>query len=221
MTLFTFLAALMGCAAETPDSGALVAYTYMPLTSGVYKWEFIALLPDGESADQEFHMVGANRQNGTPVYDPDAGYQRYPVQYFKDCFQESETCIDGEEVMSFSWSSNASFGVEIWEFEDSFGSHTFEPALDVLPARFDIGEVTVTQSGGVTFTSTIVAKEPCPTRAFAGDNTPDCLRVELDDGGADTGLNGTIWMMSGLGVVNFDFDAEDFQWSLLETELPE
>ncbi|MCB9741254.1 MAG: hypothetical protein H6741_16865 [Alphaproteobacteria bacterium] len=95
---------------------------------------------------------------------------------------------------------------------------TFSPPITFADRKMVPGESVVTETGGMTFTSTFVLQEDCENHLLQGELTPTCLKIELDDGDGDvnTGLKitGTYWIATRYVFSWIHFAGDDDKWSL-------
>lgn len=144
----------------------------------------------------------------------------YPVDYWVRCVQHDDECETGIE-RTITWSSDQIDGVRIWNWtEGNRDTVYFDPPLKIAAADMKIGQTYHTVHLGVTWTSTLVAKEECPIRYDGG---PDlCLRFSITDGDDDPetgkGLVGDYWAGPGFNVVGFQFPGEEGVWELARSE---
>lgn len=155
--------------------------------------------------------------------------------------------VTGDLLMSVKWSSDSVNGVRIWGFEvyevtaggggdsgdsDSGDSgavvemptwtpqaYTFDPPILVASREESPGDEETTSTGGFTFVSTFTAVEPCENTWVGGENTWDCLRIEItESGGADLRILGTYWMAPRYGLSWWQMNGDSDKWVLSKAD---
>lgn len=151
---------------------------------------------------------------------------------------------NGDLLMSIRWSSDPVVGIRIWGYEvydlsdggedsggagaDSGGvalpdwaaeSYTFDPPILLSDRQEKPGDVQVTSTGGFEFQATFSAVEKCENLWVGGENTWDCLRIDLvESGGASLRILGSYWMAPRYGLSWFQLNGETTPWVLTKAD---
>lgn len=149
----------------------------------------------------------------TTTYPGDRIYEYFPLEgerrwryameddsagYLLEVEKIDGTVIDGSEVVTLEyrrsdtldllyttvWSSDEAGGILIYSSEVQGGdSKTYSPPVQFAEYQMRGGDEVVTETGGMTFTSTYVAKEECPNLWVS--DVWECLHINIDDGDGD------------------------------------
>jgi hypothetical protein len=199
--------------------GGTLMYEFFPF-DGLRTWEFIST-----NEELAYSLVAIMQEADPEAKEPKDGISRYTVDYTKHCRGADATCFEGEVIRTITWSSDIQEGVRIHDYEDpSSGLIEFEPPILIAPEKMERDEEAVTDTGGFTWTSTLLGTESCPVKMNV--DWTDCVHFSLDDGDGDDstnpGLVGEYWAIVGYNVVtvqlNSDMvivdDEEVGQWQL-------
>ena len=125
----------------------------------------------------------------------------------------------GDIVRSVDWSSDSMNGVLIHgyvDYEAGGEEVLFEPPVVFASSEMRPGESVVTETGGYTFTSTLMFSGPCPNHYV--QDWEDCLNLVLDDGDGDdsTGalVAGEYWLVPRYGTAWFRMTPDTDNWRL-------
>ena len=139
------------------------------------------------------------------------GAEVYTLEYYNE-----ET---GDIVRAVDWSSDSVNGVQIHGYVDytTDGEEvSFEPPIVFADDKMVAGAFVVTETGGYTFTSTLVMSEACPNHYVP--DWEDCLKMVLDDGDGDdsTGalVAGEYWLVPSYGTAWFRMTPDTDNWRL-------
>lgn len=142
--------------------------------------------------------------------------QIYTFEFAKRCVATGTECIDGEVVFEWRVSSDSAAGTLLHGHTHG-GEVSFDPVVRLTDAKMRIDDVSVSESGGATWSSTFVGFETCPAPFWRND-PPTCAKITLDDGGAGSPMAGTFWAAPGFQIVAFDIDGESELWGLQKYE---
>jgi hypothetical protein len=125
----------------------------------------------------------------------------------------------GDIVRSVEWSSDSINGVLIHAYTNHEGGGEpveFDPPIQFADEEMAPGQCAITETGGYTFTSTLVVSEPCPNHYV-----PDweaCLKMTLDDGDGDDSAGamvaGEYWLVPSYGTAWFRMTPDSDNWRL-------
>lgn len=139
------------------------------------------------------------------------GAEVYTLEYYNE-----ET---GDIVRAVDWSSDSVNGVQIHGYVDyttDAEEVSFEPPIVFADDKMVAGAFVVTETGGYTFTSTLVMSEACPNHYVP--DWEDCLKMVLDDGDGDdsTGalVAGEYWLVPSYGTAWFRMTPDTDNWRL-------
>jgi len=198
---------LTGCLPkENPFGyGGTLMYEYFPF-DGIRTWEFIST-----DEDLPHTMVATMREPDPDAKAPKDGINLYTIDYSKHCRGADGSCIEGDLIRTITWSSDLEDGVRIHDYEDATtGLIEFNPPILIAPEKMERDETAVTDTGGFTWTSTLIATETCPVHMNV--DWTDCIHFSLDDGDGDIntnpGLVGDYWAIVGYNVVAVELAAE-------------
>lgn len=151
----------------------------------------------------------------------------YAIDFTADCFNNTGVCEadttegglrDYEEGILDTWklSTEVVKGVRIHEA----GGVVFDPPVKLADGMMEFkASTTPMESGGVTYTSTYDADELCPAESYWPDEStrPNCYKLVLDDGGADSAVAGSYWVVKNFGLIAFSRDIDNgAMWSIKE-----
>ena len=213
-----FLAAgflLAGCGQSLPNGplgfGGFTMTEYFSY-DGERTWEFVS-----EDILIDYILVADLNEESEVLED---GFTRvYTIDYTKDCISTEGGCVEDEYVRSMKWSSNDTYGTFLHGYtlagEEAV---VFDPPVQITPPSMKREDSVTTETGGSTWTSTLIQIEECPVQwAVTWD---ECARFELDDGDGDlaTGspVSGTFWAITGYNVVAMDWPGSPGRWELLK-----
>jgi hypothetical protein len=143
----------------------------------------------------------------------------YTIAVTTDCFHPDDTCTELAQVDTWKMSSDTLQGVRVY----AMGGETYDPPVLLADDHQIYQHATTSESGGVTFTSTYAARETCPAPKYWPDeaNRPECIRVDLTDGGAGTAVAGSYWAVGNFGVVAYQHDVDGILWGLKDFDAEE
>lgn len=125
----------------------------------------------------------------------------------------------GDLLYSIRWSSDAGGGILIYGYDVQGGeSVTFDTPVQFADYRMVGGDTTVTETNGMTFTSTLVGQEDC-TNLWTSE-TWQCLHFNLDDGDGDDmsgpPFAGDWWSAASWGASRFQPTGWQADWVLTQ-----
>jgi hypothetical protein len=138
----------------------------------------------------------------------------YTVHYWTDCVGNSDPdCVTGEDQFVIRWSSDVVDGVFVWAYDVGDGFVDLDPPVQVTYDEMKRDDVITTQTGGATWTSTMLGIEECPIRLAA--EWDECGAFEIaTDGASGFPIAGTWWAVAGNGVAAFQRPEDSGQWKL-------
>lgn len=141
------------------------------------------------------------------------GSEWFEVSYVKDCRGDGTGCVDGEMIRQIDWTTSNAFGVGIEAVDGPSGSFTFDPQIEVTDRYTKIGESFTTETGGATYTSTLLEFGDCkvPLSSFTG-----CAVIEIASSDGVQDIVGTYRVVSSFGVVNIDWPDQGGEWKLVQ-----
>jgi len=146
------------------------------------------------------------------------GNNVYTINYVKDCFQNDPTCVDDELVFSLSMSNYAPQGVFINGYDDGFGYVPLDPPLQVAQREALLNDPVESEIlGNRVFESTYLGNTSCEDHVLQRVAW-DCHGFEVSADNPLFPLTGTTYAVAGQGIVAFNFDVEDFEWQLSNSE---
>lgn len=179
--------------------------TFFPFDGVERSWTFES---DAETAHR---MVGV-RSAEAEIYEA-TGSEIWTVEYNLECVDPDDTTCTNSHYRTFRISADAGSGVLVHSFAvGESEALTFDPPVMIGDADTLFEEEWVTTNDAGTFTVTFTGSEACNIRWT--DNWDDCIVLELDDGGANTGMSGTIWAVASYNMVAFDLGADASRWEL-------
>lgn len=175
-------------------------------TDGHYTWTF-----ESES-EPEYQILGERSASPT---DPDSQPPIWTVTYTKQCLYGGTRCDDGP-YRTLRMSARSFDGALLHSITTrSRDPVEFEPPVTLAHDDADVGyTVWTTETDIGTVTSTYVRKEPCDIPWT--DAWDECTVLSLDDGAANIGFRGEIWLKASWGIVAFKFEDDDARWELTE-----
>lgn len=129
-------------------------------------------------------------------------------------------------VAGVKWSVVPGDAVQIHGWSDASGSSTtYDPPVNVTdPSGYmHVGDSVVTETGGVSFTSTYVGNEDCPVQW--GLDWEDCAHMSISDGGADVSAAdaatrpffvGDYWLVTRYMIAWMHNRGYDQKWNLAD-----
>lgn len=129
------------------------------------------------------------------------------------------------------WSAPSGEDVWIHGWEDAAGTWTdFDPPIGVTDpsGNMHVGDFVVTETGGVTYTSTFVGQDDCPV-LWTQDTWEDCVHMNIDDGGGATSsadpasrpiFVGDYWLVTRFFVAWMLTSGWDEKWVLSDYDEP-
>lgn len=189
---------LLACNSSTSTYNGHSTYEYFPL-DGERSWKYAM---DNDSAGYllEVEKMATADQGGTEVV---------TLEYRKE--------DTGDLLYTVDWSSDSAGGILIYGYEEQGGaSVTFDTPVQVAEYKMMGDDQVVTQTNGMTFTSTMIGIEDC-TNLWSSD-TWECLHMELDDGDGDNLAGPPFagdWLMAGSwGASRFQPTGWQAEWVL-------
>lgn len=202
------LVAGVACTSPEPTVNGLPITDFFSL-DGHRVWSFQS--EDGSVPyliDAEKPLEGTMSPNGVD--------QVFSVDMVTNCISNDETCPDGEYVMGWDMSASQSNGALLWGYRTADADVTLDPPVLLGPGRTSVGDVSTTVTGGNTWTATFAMTTEC--NIVWNPSWTGCMVLELDDGGANSGLAGQYWVAPGYNIVAFDIASQDARWSLQDHE---
>lgn len=141
-----------------------------------------------------------------PDDDTDAGQDTDPPD---DADDDIEGDFDGSELLRMRMSADSVSGVLLFQF----GDRSFDPPLRLANARMRVGETVTSSSSGVDLSVTYAGLDTCDAPYWVQE-APNCLKLEVDDGGAGTGMAGDWYGAALIHLAVLDIEAFGFPWRL-------
>lgn len=134
--------------------------------------------------------------------------------------QSDLTCIDPDDTecveshyRTYEISAEAGSGVLLHSLAIGDGEVVdFDTPIQLGDRDTIANESWVTETNDATITVTFTGSEDCAIRWT--DNWNDCVVLDVDDGGANTGLAGTIWAVASWNMVAFEIGDDTGRWEL-------
>jgi hypothetical protein len=124
-----------------------------------------------------------------------------------------------ELVGAVKWSADSSDGIQIHAYAVGTDDFTvFDPPIAVSDNSdyMNRGDSVVTETGGMTFTSTFVEVVDCPVQW--GLDWEDCVHMRIDDGDGDDTVGpifaGDYWLVTRYGPAWMHTTGYDDKWNL-------
>lgn len=217
--VLTACALLLGsCQGGTTTFAGLQLSDALPLDDAIRNWTF-------QSDDNSIAYRLLMTQD--PEFETDELTLIHSLKVVVKCFGFVGICDDaddddaydaeGMEVSTWRMSSNSFSGISF----HGAGGVTFDPPVKLAEDRMVLGDTVVTESGGITWTATFVSEESCPAPLYfpSEETRPECFKLTLDDGGADSEIAGTYWLVGTYGLVAFQISGEEGRtWALQDYE---
>jgi len=169
---------------------------------GTREYQYVS---DDETIETPIRVEKASAPSSTDTYD---------IYTFETYDDES-----GDLLNVVNWSSDSVYGILIHNYTNYANGEeavVFDPPLIFADDEMAPSDFVVTETGGMTFTSTFVGVEPCPNYYVADWN--ECLRIELDDGDGDDSAGsmvaGTYWLVPRYGIAWFQQTGDSEPWIL-------
>ncbi|MCO4744061.1 MAG: hypothetical protein KC912_04685 [Proteobacteria bacterium] len=178
---------------------------FFPFDGAERSWTFES------DTELEHRMVGV--MNPEKELINDGATEVITVDYSLVCVDEDDTTCTGSDYRTVRMSSDAGNGVLLYGISVNGGDElTFDPPAVLGDRSALIDEEWVTETGGTTITSKFTGSEDCAIRWT--DEWNDCIVLEIDDGGANTGIAGTIWAVASYNMVAMQIGADTGRWEL-------
>lgn len=196
------VSAMSGCPQDPPLNTGSEMEPYFPF-DGRRSWQFI-----NEDALAYDYLQLATLSEDFETIDVDgATTQAYTLTFVKDCVNDDTGCadgtVDGAPLWAMQISADSLKGVLVHSYSVGDAALTpLDPPLRISPARQVIGGSEETSTDGVDFSSTFTGYEDCPVQRDV--RWPECVRFDIDGGGATHPLVGTFWAITTYGIVSFD-----------------
>lgn len=202
MSRSLFVAALAGCGQNQFDYPGQSVWELFPF-DGQRTWDYVST-----DASLAYKMIATSLNEPEPM----DGRNVYTVDYAKECVGTDPDCIDGDLLRRIQWSSDSSGGVFVHGFAVGSAEITaLSPPLQVALDPHERAEFVETETGGATWTSTLLGNEPCPIRMNA--NWDECAKLEITvDAGDGYPIAGLWWATLGHGVAAMEIATETGQW---------
>jgi hypothetical protein len=131
---------------------------------------------------------------------------------------------DDEQIKWFSvqWAAPAGDGAYIYGYAEGDASITpYDPPIQIGPIDDTMknGEEVVTETGGATWTSTLIASEDCPVE-WGTLEWDQCQHLSVNDGTPDNAplFEGEYWQVTSYGTAWFLPAGATSKWVLLDYE---
>lgn len=125
----------------------------------------------------------------------------------------------GDLLWSVDWSADTVDGILIHGYSDyreGGEDVVYSPPIVFADDQMAPGAAVVTETGGITFTSTFASVEPCPN--YYVSDWDECLKMVLDDGDGDDMAGpmvaGTYWLVPRYGIAWFKTTGDESNWVL-------
>jgi hypothetical protein len=194
------LALAAGCSGgSTYSYSGYVRESYFPF-DGARSWEFVS-----SDATLSHKIVAELDPNSQVTGD---GIEIFSIDYWLECLEEGPLCDGEEPLRTVKWSADQTLGVAI----HASGADSWDPPVVIASPKMAVGDTAVTESGGVTFTSTFDSITGCPVKWT--DAWDECVRILVDDGGAGVDIAGEYFAVVGYNVVAMQLTGDTGQWQL-------
>lgn len=146
----------------------------------------------------------------------------YTVDYAVECVRTDPECVTGTLLRQLRWSSTVTDGVLVHGWSVDGGPLAdYDPPVRITADMAERDDVFVTESGGITWISTVLGVDECPIHMNAAWDECTMFEVAADvdgDGAPDEGegypLAGTYWMTQGNGTAALEIVGDSGQWQL-------
>ncbi|TNE90035.1 MAG: hypothetical protein EP330_09410 [Deltaproteobacteria bacterium] len=179
--------------------------TFFPFDGTERSWTFES------DAETQHRMVGV--RSAEPELQNDGATEVWTVQYDLVCIDPDDTTCTDRHYRTIRISADAGDGVRIHSITVGDGAQLdFDPPALIGDADTLPDEEWVTETSAGTISATFTGSEACNIRWT--DTWDECIVLEVDDGGANTGLAGTIWAVASYNMVAFDIGEDAGRWEL-------
>jgi hypothetical protein len=200
----SLLLSLAACGQNNFDFDGSQVYTLFPF-DGERTWEYI-------STDQELSY----KLKVTSLLEPEVIDRRnvYTLDYTTECVRNDEQCLTGTVLYQLRWASTVTDGVEIHGLSVDGGQlQDLQPPVMITEDMAERDDAFVTETGGITWTSTLLGVEECPIAMNA--NWEECSKFEVvAEGGDGWPIAGTYWATKGNGIAAMELTGENGRWEL-------
>ncbi|MCB9674999.1 MAG: hypothetical protein H6737_07775 [Alphaproteobacteria bacterium] len=202
------LALAAGCTGTAPpDFRGEDMEDYFPWAGNVgYQWQFV-----NEDVTLTYRMLG-EIVNEELIDDT----RRFTVEYVKDCIGDDPTCVEGEPIRSMTWSLQGNLGVHLHRVETDAGELVFEPSLRFIDRYMKRADVTTSEAGGNTYTSTLEEFGDCPVLL----DWTGCAKIVVTSSGGPDQVTGTYWVINDFAIVGALWDDGGLQTWKLSNHVP-
>jgi hypothetical protein len=202
-----------GCYKQTLHSGGEDTYKFFPL-DGDRTWTYQAT-----DTSLPYRLV-AHKPSESELLE-DIAVRVYTITFSPDCQGAVEPCLadeDADSVPDFEttplmvWriSSDSIDGTEFHSFNDE----DFDPPVLLADADQSEDEVVTSESGGISYASTIIAEGPCDVPYWRGEPPEGCKTFQLDDAGGGSPVAGEYMSIVQFGIVQFTIGGIPSTWQL-------
>lgn len=199
------LVGLAGCPEPLPDTGQFRGedmLDYFPLDRLLDgQWQYLST-----DTAAEYRLIG-QIANVQLVGD----YNRYTLEYRKDCFQEENGCADGDLVRALTWSVQSNQGIHLHDARVGQAELLLDPSIRFTERYMKLDDTVSTDTGGNTYTTTLVEFGDCPVRIPEWNN---CAQVRMESSGGPDEVTGTYWLINDFSVVAMEWDGDGARWEL-------
>lgn len=201
MARWVWCVALVGCTGEGPGFPGEDMLPYFPFAENLdCQWEFL-----NTDLEVPYRLI-ATVANDYRLDD----VRHYVVEYRKDCF-DTVGCNDNELVRSMTWSLRGNLGVHLHDATVGTTEHPFDPSLRFVSRYMKRGDTVSTETGGKTYTTTLVEFGECPVRITEWTN---CVQLKLESSSGPDHVTGTYWVINDFNVIAMEWDEGDGRWEL-------
>ncbi|HMV66682.1 MAG TPA: hypothetical protein PKA64_07520 [Myxococcota bacterium] len=202
-----------GCYTSTLSTGGEDTYKYFPL-DGDRTWTY-------QSTDTSLPYRLIAHKPVDSVADEATSTRVFTITFTPDCQSALEPCLvdadgdlipdfEGEPLMTWQVSSDSVAGMLFHGFDDT----AYAPPVTLASADQSADEVVTSESGGVSFSSSLLATEPCDVPYWRSDQPDGCKTFQLDDGGAGSPIAGEYIAIVQFGIVSFSQGGSESAWEL-------
>jgi len=135
----------------------------------------------------------------------------YTMTYVKDCLGDGAGCNEGEIIRELVWKQPGSLGIQLLEINKPGSTLLFDPPLKFAEEFAKKGAVVETETGGVTYTSTLVEFGECPVIIPSFDN---CAHITIESSGGDDLVTGEYYVINDFGLVAVRWPDQPGLWKL-------
>lgn len=208
---------LGGCYAEQPPTVDNDSWRWFPL-NGARTWTYQSgdtLLP--------YRVIGT--KGNTSEAWGESTVRIHTIDFRYECLGTSAPCdvdVDGEPgpdietTVAWTWrmSADSSKGALF----HAYGDAVFDPPVRIATPSMFVGDVTTTESGGISYVSTYHDQGLCDAPYWRGEPPDDCATFLIEATGGETPLEGLYQTIYQFGVTMFQLDGATEPWRLVGYE---